>query len=130
MYNDRLIADPYEREDQCVALRSRTCFMFCYPIHPDVLKAGGKVLTRDGRVVKKVNYGTSEGAAAYIGLLDDQWLTWDGAGRAEGPYKDSPLDLFVPERYWYRDWRKHISMSYAEWELKFGRRHPNCELPD
>ena len=127
---DMLIADTDELEDRCIAVKSKTAYIFCYPICPEVLKAGCKVITRDGRVVKKVAHGNSCGVNVYVGILDGQEMRWDEAGRFIGPYEDSPNDLYVSERYWYKDWRNNIKLSNAEWELRFGRPHPTVKLPE
>ena len=116
-------------ESQCVAMRSRTAIIFCYPFNKEVWKTGPKILTRDGRVVKKVRMGGSNGVEVVVGILDGEELRWDSAGRFEGPYKDSPLDLMISERYFYSDWKDHIKMSNAEWAVTFGRPHPNVKIP-
>lgn len=127
---DMLIADTDELEDRCIAVKSKTAYIYCYPICPEVLKAGCKVITRSGRVVKKVAHGNSCGVNVYVGILDGQEMRWDEAGRFIGPYEDSPNDLYVPNRYWYKDWRNYIKLSNAEWELRFGRPHPTVKLPE
>jgi hypothetical protein len=126
---DMLIADTDELEDRCIAVKSKTAYIFCYPICPEVLKAGCKVITREGRVVKKVAHGNSCGVNVYVGILDGQEMRWDEAGRFIGPYEDSPNDLYVSERYWYKDWRNYIKLSNADWELRFGRPHPTVKIP-
>jgi hypothetical protein len=127
---DLLIADTDELEDRCIAVKSKTSYIYCYPICPEVLKAGCKVITRDGRVVKKVAYGNSCGVNVYVGILDGQEMRWDEAGRFVGPYEDSPNDLYVAHRYWFKDWRNHIKLSHAEWNLRFETKHPTVKLPE
>lgn len=126
---NNLIVDLDSLEPLCIAMRSRTAIIFCYPICKEVLKTGCKVLSRDGRVVKKVRTGTSAGQDVYVGILDGEELKWDSAGRYAGPYKDTPNDLFVPERYFYQDWKTNIGMSNSEWAVKFGRPHPTVAIP-
>lgn len=123
------LIDLEEYEDKCICMRSKTAYIFCYPFMPDVWQSGMKVLTRDGRVVKKVRVGGEAGRQTVIGILDGEELRWDAAGRFEGPYKDSPNDLFLQDRYLMKDWRQNMAMSNAEWALRFGRPHPKVKIP-
>ena len=127
--NKNLLVNLDELEPFCVAMRSRTSIIYLYPFQKVVWKNGAKIITRDGRVVKKLRMGGSGGVDVIVGILDGEELRWDAAGRFYGPYKDSPLDLMFPERYAYRNWKEHIGMSNAEWAVNFGRPHPGVKMP-
>ena len=116
-------------ESQCIAMRSHTAIIFCYPFNKEVAKLGPKITTRDGRVVKKVRMGASAGVDVIVGILDGEELKWDAAGRFAGPYEDHPNDLYISERYFMSDWKEHIKMSSAEWAVTYGRPHPGVKIP-
>lgn len=119
------IVNPDEYEDKCIAIRSKTAYIFCYPIVPEVLATGCKVMTRTGQTVKKVQQ-VQDG---YVGILDGEELHWDRAGRYSGPYKDDQRDLFISERFFRKDWQANIKMSNAEYVVRFGRLHPTVKIP-
>lgn len=127
--DDKWIVDPSEYEDMCECVKSRTAYIYTYPFIKDVWKSGAKIMTRSGQTVKKVHMGSSNGEEVIVGILDGQELKWDAGGRFESPYKDSPLDLRISERYFYKDWKSHIKLSHADWELRFGRPHPTVKIP-
>lgn len=122
--NDIWIFDPSQLEDKCVVVRSKTAYIYCYPVVPEVLVTGAKVITRTGKTVKKVQR-LQDG---YEGFVDGEECHWDLAGRFSGPYKNDPLDIFIPERFFRKDWQAHIKMGNAEWTLKFGRTHPTKKM--
>lgn len=117
-------------ESKCIAMRSRSAIIYCYPFNDIAVKIGAKILTRDGRVVKKVRTGTSNGVQVVVGILDGEELKWDAAGRFNGPYIDDVKDLFVPERYFFKDWKSTMKMSYSEWYATHERRHPYVNIPE
>lgn len=119
--------EPYE--DQIIAQRSRTAIIFLYPFIKEAYKYGMRVQTRDGRVVKKVRVGGANGVDVVVGILDGEELRWDAAGRFLGPYQDDDRDLYIPERYMYKDWRENIGLSNSEWAMTFGKRHPGVKMP-
>lgn len=120
--------EPYE--GLVVAARARGTVVYLYPFVPEAFRCGMRVLTRDGRVVKRVRVGGSGPHAVVVGILDGEELRWDRAGRFSGPYRDDPRDLFVPERYMYTDWKETISMSNGEWAARFGKAHPGARPSD
>ena len=127
---DIWIVDPSQFEDQCECIRSRTAYIYTYPFVVEVWKTGAKVITRTGRTVKNVQVNGKGANAIITGELDGERLTWDAAGRYEGPYKDSPLDMRICERYFYKDWKTHFGMSNAEWAVRYGRPHPTVKIPE
>lgn len=112
----------------CIAQKSRTAVIYLYPFVKEVWKHGAKVVTRDGRTVKRVQCGSQGGNDVVVGILDGEELRWDGAGRFKSPYENDPRDLFITERYFRRDWKSWIKLSNAEWAIKFGRPHPYAKL--
>ena len=118
-----------EYEDRCICMRSKTAYIYLYPLQTDSYEAGMKVMTRDGRVVKNVRVGGIRGQKVVIGVLDGKELRWDSAGRFESPYRDSPNDLYVPERFFRKGWRQDMAMSNAEWTVRYGRPHPRVKIP-
>ena len=126
---DLLIVDTEELEDRCIVLRSRTAYVYCYPFCKEVWKTGAKIVTRSGQTVKKVQIGSSNGEEVIVGILGGQELKWDAAGRYKSPYIDDENDLMIYERYFYKDWKSHIKLSHADWELRFGRPHPTVKIP-
>lgn len=123
---DIWIKNPEEYEDKCIAIRSKTIYIFCYPIVSEVLGKDCKVVCRDGRTVKKVKQ-TYDG---YSGIVDGVEYHWDTAGRYVNPYIDSPLDLFVPERYFRKKRREEVMMSNTEYTIRYGRPHPTVKIPE
>lgn len=120
-----MIVDTEPLEEVCIVIRTRTAYCYAYPFNQTVWESGAKVVTRDGRTVKKVRV---EGEGIH-GLLDGEEREWDNAGRSEGPYRDTPEDLYILERYFYKDWPQDLRMSNAEWTLRYGRRHPFAKIP-
>ena len=127
---DNMIVDLDALEPCCIAQHSRTAIIYLYPYMWEVVRLGAKVLTRDGRLVKRVHPAKHDGQDVVVGILEGKSLVWDHAGRFNGPYADHPNDLYVPERYFFKDFKSHMKMSYAEWTAKFGRPHPTVKLPD
>ena len=123
--SDIWIVNPDEYEDSCIVIRSKTAYVYCYPINKEVLASGAKVVTRDGKTVKRVQLDST----GYTGILDGEEVMWDSAGRYIGPYKDSPNDLYICERYFRKDWQEHIQMGNAEWAFRYGRLHPGVKMP-
>lgn len=119
-----------ELESKCIAMRSRTSIIYCYPFQHIAVKLGAKIVTRDGRTVKKVRVGTSNGVQAVVGIIDGEELKWDAAGRFNGPYIDDEKDLYVPERYFFKDCKSTIKMSNAEWYSTHDRRHPKVKIQE
>lgn len=116
-------------EEKCVAIKVRSCILFCYPISKAVLEHGPKVLTRSGKVVKRVQYAENkEGEEVITGLLDGERLFWDANGWFNGDENDD-LTLCIPERYFDTKWKERIKLSNSDWALKFGRPHPNVKAP-
>lgn len=122
--------DLEELEPYCECMKSRTAYIYTYPFVEQVAKNGAKIMTRDGRVVKKVRMGSANGDYAVVGVLDGEELKWDVAGRFSGPYMDSPLDLRISERYFFKDWKSTMKMSNAEWYATHDRRHPTVKIPE
>lgn len=118
-------------EPLCIALRHRSAILFLYPYREKVAKQGAKIMTRDGRIVKRVHPAKdAEGNEVIVGELDGEGLVWDMAGRMAGAYHDDPRDLYIPERYFIRSWKDTIRMSNSEWALQFQRPHPTVEIPE
>lgn len=117
-------------EDKVIARFGRNSVMYLYPFIIDAYRSGMRVQTRDGRVVKKIQIGGSNGSEVIVGMLDGIEERWDAAGRYIGPYNDDPKDLYIHERYMYTDWRQNMSMSNAEWAVRFGKPHPKVKLPE
>lgn len=116
-------------EERCVAIRIRSCVVYCYPVCREVLEHGPKVLTRSGKTVKRVQYADGKNGEEIItGLLDDERLFWDRNGWFNGE-EENELSLVIPERYFMRDWKTYIKLSNGDWVLKFGRPHPNVKAP-
>lgn len=127
--NDYIVPiDDYE--DQCECIRVHTAYVYTYPFVAEVAKTGAKIVTRDGRVVKKIRMGGINGVDVVVGILDGEELRWDAGGRFEGPYKKSQNDLRIFERYFYKNWKEFMNMSYAEWTIRFGRPHPTVKIPN
>lgn len=117
-------------EEKCVAIRVRSCILFCYPISKAVLEHGPKVLTHSGKVVKRVQYADGKnGEEVVTGLLDDERLFWDKNGWFKGE-EENELSLVIPERYFQKDWKNYIKLSNGDWTLKFGRPHPTVKAPE
>ena len=114
-------------ESKCIALRVRSTIVFAYPWCEEVGKHNPKVVTRTGEIVKHVQPAMKDGEKILTGELDGQRLSWDIDGRFEG---DESKDLFVYERYWDKSWKSRIKMSHGEWEIKYGKRHPDVKIPD
>lgn len=123
------LIDLDEYEDKCICMRSKTAYIYLYPFVPEVYEVGMKVMTRDGRLVKKVRVGGSGPKTVVVGILDGEELRWDAAGRFEGPYKNSPNDLFLHEKYYLKNWRQLMGMSNAEFAVRYGRPHPSVKIP-
>lgn len=115
-------------EERCVAIRIRSCVVYCYPICKAVLEHGPKVLTKGGKVVKRVQYADGkDGGEVITGLLDGERLFWDAEGRFKGG--GGEMELVVPERYFDREWKNRIKMSNGDWALKYQRPHPTVAVP-
>lgn len=114
-------------ESKCIALRVRSTIVFAYPWCEEVGKHNPKVVTRTGELVKHVQPAMKDGEKILTGELDGQRLTWGIDGRFEG---DGSKDLFVYERYWDKSWKSKITLSHGEWEIKYGKRHPDVKMPD
>lgn len=131
----KYISDLDEMEDKCIAIKIHSCLIFCYPICEKVLEYHPKVLTRSGKVVKKVQMAMrgsddlAEKEKVFTGLLDDERLVWDENGRYNGE-DNNDLNLVVPERYWDKDWRSKIKLSNAQWCLKYQKPHKGVKLPE
>jgi hypothetical protein len=131
----KYIANLDEMEDQCIAIRIHSVIIYCYPICEKVLEYHPKVLTRSGKVVKKVQMAMRgcddlvEKEKVITGLLDDERLVWDEQGRYNGE-DDNELNLYVPEKYWDKDWKSKIKLSNSAWALKYQRRHPTAKVPE
>lgn len=128
--NYNWIVDLDELEPLCICLRTKTCYSYFYPFQKEVWKRNAKIVTRDGRVVKKVRMGYSNGTEVIVGILDGEELKWDEAGRFNGPYVDDVKDLYIQEKFFYKDWKNNIHLSNAEWEMRFGRQHPYVKKPE
>lgn len=117
-------------EERCIALKIKSTIVYCYPICEAVLEHYPKVMTRLGKVVKKVQMAVRDsGKKVITGLLDEERLVWDEEGRYNGD-EDSDLNLYVPERYWDRDWKSKIKLSNGAWCLKYQRSHPYAKMPE
>lgn len=126
---EEYIYDPSDMEDRCIAMRAHNTFVYFYPYRSEVAKTGAKCVTRDGRTVRGVKIGTKGGFEVVIGKVDGEEHEWDIAGRHDGPYKDSPLDIFIAHRYFFKDWQLESSMSHVVWNAKHHFDHPTVELP-
>lgn len=129
MDKEQWIVDPSQYEDQCECVRAHTAYVYTYPFNAAVAKTGAKVITREGKVVKKIRMGGVDGIDVVVGIVDGKELKWDAAGHFEGPYKESPYDLRIYERYFYKNWKEDIGMSHAEWTIRYGRPHPGVKMP-
>ena len=118
-----------ELEDRCIALRVHSVVLYCYPWCEAVGKLNPKVITRIGKVVKHVQPATRDGVRILTGELDGERLTWDINGRFTDDKTEHENDLFVPERYWMKNWKSAIKLSNGEWYLKYGKVHPSVEIP-
>lgn len=117
--------DPTLYEDFCIAIPNRSAYLFCYPYVREVWITGAKVVTRSGRTARSI---TEEAGGRLLGYVDGVQHEWDLAGRAVSPYKDSPLDLYIPEKYFRKDWPDLIKMSNADYQLKYGIEHPKAKI--
>ena len=130
MDNLEYIVDTTELEPLCIAMRKKSTIIFLYPYQDAVAKTGAKVVTRDGRVVRKVRKSLNGGKVIITGLLDGEFLTWDSAGRFIGPYEDSEKDLYIPERFFVKGWKNEITLSNSDWALKYDIKHPDVKVPE
>lgn len=125
--NSNFIIEP--NEDECIAIRVRSCIVYMYPFNSEVAQHNPKVVCRDGRVVKRVQIAEKNGVEVVTGLIDEQRLFWDINGRFVDAEHDSENDLYIFERYFHRDWKSHIKMSNGDWALKYQRPHPTVAVP-
>lgn len=122
------LADMDEIEPECIAIRIKGKILYAYPFDKDVADTGAKVITRDGRVVKKVRVTTDNNAVT--GVLGEEVLTWDRAGRINGAYINDERDLYIPERYFMRRWKDFMKLSNSEWAATYQLRHDSVKIPE
>ena len=117
-------------EQNCIAMYVRKTVVFFYPPTPEVVQTGCKVVTRKGETVKHCKCLLDDrNNVYYTGTVNGNELKWDTAGRFVNPYKDSPFDLYVAERYFDPLWKKKINLSNAEWAEKYQHEHPDVKIP-
>ena len=115
-------------EDRVIAMRIRSCIVYCYPFVEEVAKHGAKILTASGKLVKHVQPAIKDGEKIIVGELDGQRLVWDIDGNSASG--DETLRLCIPERYYDCNWKSRIKMSNSEWALKYQREHKYAKIPD
>lgn len=117
-----------ELEDRVIAMRIRSCIVYCYPFKEEVAKHGAKILTASGKLVKHVQPAIKDGEKIIVGELDGERLVWDIDGNSASG--DETLRLCIPERYYDCHWKSRIKLSNSEWALKYQRPHPTVKIPD
>lgn len=115
-------------EDRVIAMRIRSCIVYCYPFKEEVAKHGAKILTASGKLVKNVQPAIKDGEKIIVGELDGERFVWDIDGNSASG--DEMLRLCIPERYYDCHWKSRIKMSNSEWCLKYQRPHPSVKIPD
>lgn len=124
----KYFCDMDELEDRVIAMRIRSCIIFCYPFVEEVAKHGAKILTASGKVVKHVQPAIKDGEKIIVGELDGKRLVWDIDGNSASG--DETLRLCIPERYFMCSWKSFIKLSNGEFALKYQRKHPTVKIPD
>lgn len=114
-----------EMEEKCLALKGKGVTLYIYPFNAEVASTGAKVLTRDGRTVKRIRVAAGRNGDIVTGILDGETLQWDIHGRFSSPYLNDSRDLYIPERYFDPDWKQLIRTSNAEWAINYQRPHKN-----
>lgn len=119
------------RERQCIAIRKSHTILYLYPFDMEVAENGARVMTRDGRTVRKVRVSYDEKRDCHVvtGILNDAVVTWDKAGRYRSPYLNHDNDLYIAERYFDPDWEDKIHLSHRKWNELYQRHHPYCKAP-
>lgn len=117
-------------EPFCIALRIHSTIVYAYPVMEEVLKHNPKVITKLGKVVKKLQIAVKDNERLLTGLIDDERLVWDIRGNFIGEDPNEDLKLYCPERYFMRNWKQLIKLSNSEFALKYQRRHPYAKLPE
>lgn len=125
----KYIVDLDALEPKCIAIRIHSTIVYCYPYMQEVADHNPKILTRSGKVVKKVQPAIKDGVQLVTGILDDQRLVWDANGWFDGD-EENELSLVIPERYWDMQWKQRIKISNGDWAVKYQRRHPFCKVPE
>ena len=115
-------------EDRVIAMRIRSCIVFCYPFKEEVAKHGAKILTASGKLVKHVQPAIKDGEKIIVGELDGERLVWYIDGNSANG--DETLRLCIPERYFDCHWKSRIKLSNSEWALKYQREHKYVKIPD
>lgn len=120
-----------EMERQCIAIIKRSVIIYMYPFDVNVAKTKCKVMTRSGKVVKQVEIARNYVAGGRIvtGVVDGTRMVWDENGKFRDVYSQDENDLFIPERYFDPEWKRHIKLSNSEWASKFERKHPYTKKP-
>ena len=117
-----------ELEDRVIAMRIRSCIVYCYPFVEEVAKHGAKIMTASGKVVKHVQPAMQDDKRVIVGELEGERLVWDIDGNSAS--EDETLRLCIPERYFDCHWKSRIKMSNGEWALKYQREHKYVRIPD
>lgn len=132
----KYFCDMDELEGRVIAMRIRSCIVYCYPFVEEVAKHGAKIMTACGKVVKHVQPATRGCVDVFpqeriiVGELDGERLVWDTEGNLLGDDKDGSMRLVIPERYFMRNWKSIIKLSNSEWSLKYQRPHPTVKVDD
>lgn len=125
-----MITDEMERE--CIAIWKHSTTIFMYPFSTEVFRRGCKVLTRDGRKVRKIEVSRDWVAGGHIvtGELDGKRYKWTEGGRFRDAYTEDANDLYIPERYFDPQWKEKIKLSNFEWASKYQKEHPYTKIPE
>lgn len=115
-------------EDRCIGIKKHGTVIYAYPFDDKYFHFGCKVITRGGKTVRKLKKQTIENKDCYVGMIGDDRMMWDCAGRYDGAYADSEHDLYIPERYWYTNWRDLLKMNNEDWNRVYGIDHPKATV--
>jgi len=118
---------PDEMESLAIVRRKHGVVIYLYPFDYEVAKTGAKVMTKDGKVLRRMKCATEKGAHIVTGEIDGQAVVFDENGHnASMPESD----LYIPERYFDPDWKQKKEMTNAEWASQFQRDHSSVDLPE
>ena len=118
-----------EMEMQCVAIRVKNGWLYCYPFLFELAQNGAKVLTRGGLKVTKIHKMHTTQGMVIQGIIGEKAYQWQRNGRYNSDAVDSIYDLYIPERYFYQNWKDEMPLSNAEWFIKHHPDHPYID-PD